>query len=170
MKHRALDAWMISDRVTALLIAGVPVEVWELPIPGFSRKSIRNIAAHLHNCRCGWMKSLAIGTGIPIPERIDPKDVSIESVVAALGESGPAIAKMIEAGISNGGSFPGVSEKYIFGAMPVDAVLFADYAIAHEAHHRGQIVIAARVLGHPLPKEIIAGLWQWSSRLKEAKA
>jgi uncharacterized damage-inducible protein DinB len=44
------------------------------------------------------------------------------------------------------------------------------YFIAHEGHHRGQIVLVARALGHRLPGEITAGLWQWSQRAAEAAA
>ncbi|MEJ2371145.1 MAG: hypothetical protein P8Y07_09900 [Gemmatimonadales bacterium] len=34
-------------------------------------------------------------------------------------------------------------------------------------HDRGQIVMLARQLGHRLPGEVTAGLWQWSKRSKE---
>lgn len=168
MNDRALDAWLINERVTRIVVAGVPTSVWGTPVPGIPRKTIRNIAAHLHNSRCMWMKSLGVGSGVPIPEKVDPKDVGMDQMVASLAESGKAILKMIKAGINDGGRFPGVSGKFIFGAMPVDAALFADYAIAHEAHHRGQILIVARILGDPVPKEVIHRMWQWSTHLRNA--
>jgi uncharacterized damage-inducible protein DinB len=39
--------------------------------------------------------------------------------------------------------------------------------VAHEGHHRGQIVMLARQLGCRLPAEVTAGLWQWSKRATE---
>lgn len=36
------------------------------------------------------------------------------------------------------------------------------------AHHRGQIVMAARALGERLPSRVTDGLWQWTTRRAEA--
>ena len=51
--------------------------------------------------------------------------------------------------------------------FPYDATTFLAYYIAHDAHHRGQILLQARLLGHPVSQETMAGLWQWGKRSKE---
>jgi uncharacterized damage-inducible protein DinB len=43
------------------------------------------------------------------------------------------------------------------------------YFVTHESHHRGQIVMVARQLGHRLPREVTNGLWQWTTRSKEGQ-
>jgi uncharacterized damage-inducible protein DinB len=44
-------------------------------------------------------------------------------------------------------------------ALDVGHVL--TYFVAHEGHHRGQIVMVARQTGHRLPASVTADLWQW---------
>lgn len=41
---------------------------------------------------------------------------------------------------------------------------FLAYVIAHEAHHRGLAMVAMRVAGHKLPKEVVYGQWDWGKR------
>jgi len=35
------------------------------------------------------------------------------------------------------------------------------YFVAHEAHHRGQIIMVARQTGHRLSNAVSAAIWQW---------
>jgi uncharacterized damage-inducible protein DinB len=165
-----LDAWRICQRVTTQLVESLPEALWPLALSGAPRRPVRNVAVHLHNCRGLWLKSLAQGAGIAVPANLDPQSATRARTVAALGKSGEAILRLLRAGVENGGEFPGVASAFHYGAMPRNAVLFCAYALSHEAHHRGQLVVMARQLGHRLPQAAVAGLWQWSSRLREARA
>jgi len=45
---------------------------------------------------------------------------------------------------------------------------FVAYLISHDAHHRGQICMLARQVGHRLPNAVIFGMWEWNKRRQEA--
>lgn len=156
-----LATWQTSSRVTAFLIESLPDEVWRAKIPGAPRRTVRMIAGHLHNCRCMWVKSLGKGHGLAVPLGVDRHRVSRRQLLAALTKSGRAIGELLEVGLANGGHLNGFS--------PPEVTHFLAYHVAHEGHHRGQIVMVARQLGHRLPAEVTNGLWQWSKRAREGR-
>jgi uncharacterized damage-inducible protein DinB len=164
-----LDAWRICNRTTILLVENLPDALWPLALSGAPRRTVRSVAVHLHNGRGSWMRSLAVDADVAQPASLDAKTATRARTVAALARSGEAILRLLQAGVENGGELPGVKSAFFYGAMPRNAVLFCAYAVSHEAHHRGQLLVMARQLGHRLPQEVVAGLWQWSSRLREAR-
>ena len=63
-----------------------------------------------------------------------------------------------------------MTSTYTWRNLPLDVGHVLAYFVAHEAHHRGQIVLVARALGHRLPPAVTAGLWQWTKRAAEARS
>ncbi|HEU0184650.1 MAG TPA: hypothetical protein VFS27_05005, partial [Blastocatellia bacterium] len=53
-----LSAWRTNNRVTTQLIERLPPALWDLAVPEAPQRTIRAIAAHLHNARCSWVKTL----------------------------------------------------------------------------------------------------------------
>jgi uncharacterized damage-inducible protein DinB len=92
---------------------------------------------------------------------VKPKDLA-----AALKHSGNGILSLLKFGCDQGGTVP-TSSVYIWRNLPLDVGHVLTYFVAHEAHHRGQIVMIARQLGCRLPAEITNGLWLWSKRSRE---
>ena len=168
LHESVLDAWRVNARTTSFLVERLPSDLWPQALPGAPRRTFRSIAVHLHNCRCLWMNSLAKHSGVAIPRRVSRADATPTDVLDALAISADALDSLFQHALADGGRFPGVAASFIYGAMPRDAVLFCGYALSHEAHHRGQLVVSARALGHRLAPGTVGGLWQWSSRLREA--
>jgi uncharacterized damage-inducible protein DinB len=75
----------------------------------------------------------------------------------------------LQLGNDRGGQVP-PSQAYVWRNLPLDVDHVLTYFVAHEAHHRGQIVMVARQLGYRLPQSVTAGLWQWRTRRREANA
>ena len=49
---------------------------------------------------------------------------------------------------------------------PAGATMFG-YMFAHEAHHRGQIIMLAHQLGYRLPVPAAYGIWHWEKLWKQ---
>jgi len=159
-----LDAWKTSNRVTTFFFENLPDELWDETIPGTPGRTIRMIAGHIHNARCMWIKMIGRDLGIKPPKSVDRRHVSRKALLHALKQSNKGIIELINVGLRDQEH---LSIKIPWANIPSDMVHFMTYMIAHEAHHRGQIVLVARALGHRLPPFITNGLWQWKKRYRE---
>ncbi len=168
MQDALLAAWGTSQRVTTFLVERLPDPLWRAAIPGIPTRTVRSVAAHLHNARCRWVKTLGSEPGIALPARVDQRTVTPRELVTALEQSGRGIAALLELGNSHGGHVP-PSKAYTWRNLPLDVEHVLTYFVAHEAHHRGQIVMAARQLGLRLPVSVTGGLWQWTTRRREVR-
>jgi len=166
MKQLILVPWHTANRVTIFLVDHLPGELWTATIPGTTRRTIRAVAAHMHNARCMWVKTLGQEHGIVPPARVDRNKVQRRQLVAALDRSGDAVASVLQLGCEHDGVIP-PSRGYVWRNLPLDVGHVLTYLVAHEGHHRGQIVLAARQLGCPLPASVKGGIWQWTKRAKE---
>jgi uncharacterized damage-inducible protein DinB len=158
-----LAAWRTTNRVTVFLVRQLPDATWEAPVPGVSRKTIGMLAGHLHNARCTWLKTLARPHGIPVPPSVDRRKVTRRQLIAALNRSSRRIEALLRLGLRRGGRIP-ATPAYGWRNLPLDVAHVLSYFVAHEAHHRGQIVLAARQMGSRLPTSVIGGLWLWTKR------
>ena len=158
-----IAAWRTNNRVTTYLIENLPAELWSENVPGVPRRTVRTIAAHLHNSRCAWIKSLGARHGIAPPSRVALRTVRPAELLRALARSSEGVIALIRLGAERGGSVPPAHWQN----FPTDLVHFLNYFVAHEAHHRGQLILIARQLGHRLPREVVDGMWQWKTRSRE---
>jgi uncharacterized damage-inducible protein DinB len=158
-----IDAWHTNHRVTVYLIENLPPDLWSMSVPGASRRTVGSIAAHIHNVRCMWIKMIGARHGITAPQAVDGRTVKPAELLRALERSSDGIVEVIRLGIERGGAIPAAAWQN----FPTDLVHVLNYFVTHEAHHRGQLCMLARQLGHRLPADIMAGLWQWKKRSRE---
>jgi uncharacterized damage-inducible protein DinB len=110
--------------------------------------------------RCSWVKTLGREHGITAPSRVDHRSVTPRQLAAALKRSSAGIEAHLKLGLAAEGQLP-PSKGYVWRNLSLDVGHVLTYFVAHEAHHRGQIVMVARQTGHRLPSTTTAGLWQW---------
>ena len=161
-----IAAWRTNSRVTAFLVENLPQDLWQASVPDIPRRTIRMIAAHLHNIRCRWIRTLGLEHGITVPALVNLHKVTRRELLAALPRSSRGIEALLELGIDAGGGLP-PSKLYVWRNLPLDVGHVLTYFVAHEGHHRGQIVQTARQLGLRLPAAVVNGLWAWNLRSKE---
>jgi uncharacterized damage-inducible protein DinB len=162
-----LSAWTTNNQVNIHMIEHLPGPLWTASVPGVvPQRTIRMIAAHLHNARCSWITTLGAEHGIPVPLRVDRRTVSRRALIAALRRSRRGIHAILQLGLDSGGTVP-PSTAYVWRNLPLDVGHVLTYFVAHEAHHRGQIIMAARQLGQRLPVDVTGGVWQWTRLSRE---
>ena len=168
LQASVMNAWSTNNRITTFLVEQIPDALWTAAIPGSPRRTIRMLAGHIHNARCMWIKTLGRPHGLKVPTSVDRRRVSRAQLIRALKVSGRGIASLLEFGLERGGQIPATA-AYVWRNLPLDVGHVLTYFVAHEGHHRGQIVLVARQVGHRLPAATTSGLWQWTKRAAETK-
>jgi uncharacterized damage-inducible protein DinB len=151
-----LSALATSERINQYLLDALPDDAWRAETPGEGR-TIAAVFSHLHNTRLMWLKVAA--KGAKIPAQLDRLKVTRDQARKALAGSHAAVAKLVEASLASTGRIKN---------FPPDVAAFVAYLLSHDAHHRGQICMLARQVGHRLPNEVIFGMWEWNKRRQES--
>lgn len=152
-----LRTFATSDRINHYLLAHLPPAAWAAAPPGGKGRPVAAIVAHMHNVRVMWLKAIP---GATVPAPLDRQAVTPAQAADALAASHAALADVLRAALAGDGR--------VKGFRP-DVVGFFGYLVAHDAHHRGQIAMLARQVGHPLPQSAMFGMWEWGSRGTESE-
>ena len=147
-----LNALDTNNRITQYLIENLPAGAWNAKPPEGKGRTIAAIIAHMHNVRVMWLKAAKAET---IPDQLYRGAVTPKQATEALEHSCKALRALTARALETDGR--------IKNFRP-DVAGFFGYLIAHDAHHRGQIAMLARLLGHPLPQKAMFGMWEWGSR------
>lgn len=146
-----LNAFNTNDRINQYVIDNLPPEAWKAKPPDGKGRTVAAIVAHMQNVRVMWLKA---AKAEEIPAQLDRATVTPSQAKQALETSRDALSAVISRALETG---------RIKGFRP-DVAGFFGYLIAHDAHHRGQITMLARQLGHPLSQKAMFGMWEWGSR------
>ena len=143
------DTWRLSNRVSLMLLD--PLTTEQLAhVPSPRARSIADQFAHLHNVRIMWMEPRVPAAAKALC-KIEKGAATKGELKSALEASAEAFSEMIDAAERKG--------KLSSARRGIHA--FFAYAIAHEAHHRGQIIVHLKHAGMPVDRELGFALWDW---------
>ena len=151
LAEQLIDTWRIHNRIHLYLLEAIPSEALATPLA--KGRAVGAQFAHIHNVRLMWLKASA-------PELLEglsklEGSLTAASLASGLTASSVAIESLLTQTLASGGRVKNF-KPHVSG--------FVGYLISHESHHRGQIEIALRQAGTPLPDKISYGLWEWGSR------
>ena len=152
-----LRTYSASARINQYLVEELDPVVWRARPDGTEKvRTIAELVAHLHNCGLRYLERT--DPDAAVPAELDRARVTPAQAARALGVKRKAVLRIVGAAIAEG--------RRIVG-FPHDAPSYLLYYMAHDSHHRGQIVMLARQLGHPVSRNTMSGMWQWSARAEE---
>lgn len=143
-----LSAWAANENTNQMLLAALDDQVWAAKPPGGKGRTIAAMFAHMHNVRLMWLSAAKCKA---VPAKADKDTLTRAEASRLLEESYQAVGGAIGTRLPLD-KFPG------FGSH---TTAFAAYLIAHDAHHRGQACMQARLLGCPIPKSAGFAMWEW---------
>ena len=144
------EIWRLNNRINLRLLDGLTDQ--QLSAVLLPRgKAVTSYFAHIHMARFYWLQRRASGLAKRLKKV--PAGSATRSVLReALLASGEAMAELFT-DAERTGQVKGVKRG------PVG---FLGYAMAHEGHHRGQILLHLKIAKLPLSRAAADSLWYWN--------
>ena len=149
-KKDLLDAWHLNTKVTLYLLENIEPEWLPLKLQGKGR-SIGEQFVHINNIRSYWIGKVGIKEDLKIDKKYG-KDKA--QMLKSLALSGVKMADTLQEILE---------QETITGYKP-HPLAFYSQMIAHEAHHRGQVMNLITRNDLPISKSVDFGLWNWNNK------
>ena len=162
----SVQMFAANDRMNQLLIEHLDPAAWKARPPGKTR-TIAAIFTHMHNVRSKWVRLTAPQLGVPA--LLNRANCTPEQARAGLAESATRCEEMLAEALGEDGRIKMFRRDSLAPPWPVGVEMLC-YMLAHEAHHRGQVVMLAHQVGFPLPYKASDGIWNWEKLWKECGA
>ena len=147
-----LDEFERNGRVNEYLVRVLPDAIWHTPPPSNRGRTIAAIVTHMQGVRRTFAR---MGGARPGSPSLDRRTVTRTQAQRALRQSTSDLVGLFESAFASG-------QARVKG-MPRRAVNMLMYLTQHDAHHRGQIFMLAKDLGHEFRSEDVMRVWGWKS-------
>ena len=152
VSQELLESFIRSGLVNEYLVGVLPLPIWRAAPPGGRSRSIAAIVAHMQGVRRTFAR---MGGARPGPPTLDRRLVTPPQARRALQQSTNDLVRLFEAALTS-------NQPRVKG-MPRRVIDMLTYLMQHDAHHRGQICVLARDLGHEFSGDDKMRLWGWKA-------
>jgi uncharacterized damage-inducible protein DinB len=147
-----VQSWQANHNINLFMLDEIVPEALQTTAVERGR-TVEQMLLHMADVRNKWLAAMA-------PELMKASSAknggdAKEKARIALEQSAAAVQKLIEQ--------TGDPEGKVKGFKP-NLMAFVFYLTAHDAHHRGQILLTLRLGGHRLDSKISYGMWDWAAR------
>lgn len=163
LDRTAAQIFAANERMNQMVLEHLDPAAWRAAPPGKVR-TIAAIFTHMHNVRTKWVRLTA--PHLKVPRQLNRAHCTLEQVRVALAESAARCEEMLAEALGGEGRVKTFRRDGWATPWPVGVEMLC-YMLAHEAHHRGQVCMLAHQLGSPLPKAVMAGIWNWEKLWRE---
>jgi uncharacterized damage-inducible protein DinB len=150
VESELVDRFRHCGLASEYLVGRIPDAIWRTPPPSGRGRTIAAIVAHMQSVRRMFAR---MGGARPGPPSLDRNRATRAQSQRALRESTETLARLFE------GAF--AERRTRVPGMPRRAVDMLTYLMQHDAHHRGQIFVLAKDLGHEFNSEDTMRVWGW---------
>ena len=152
MRDDLLEAWRTNQRINLYLIEHISEEGMRCTLSRHGGRDVARQFAHLHDVRVWHLQNRArdLARGLSVFEtKVSPAKADL---VQALSASSEAVEAFL------GDVLTGEPKRRGFRKGVCTTL---GYFIAHESHHRGNILLTLKMSGQKLDQKVAYAIWNW---------
>ena len=152
LQEQLAESWRTNQRINLLLLREISDEGLACTLSKRGGRDVAGQFAHIHTNRVWQLEKRARDLAAGLAKFTAKNEPSREQLIAAFEASGEAIETFLRDVFAGEPKRRGF-KKGIFTTL--------SYLVAHESHHRGNILLTIKTSGHALDKDLRYGIWDW---------
>jgi len=148
--RKIVEAWRTNQRINEKLIGRISDAGMKCTLSKRGGRNVVRQLAHLHNARIWHIEARAKALAKGAKKFATKEEPAKKELLKALADSARRIEELFRRA-SRG-------EARVFKRGLVQSLA---YFVAHESHHRGNILLTLKQSGHPVDQDTRFAIWDW---------